>query len=55
MKQAQARAIYKKLEELEIFKVSYVNNNEKYYFPFNNDRFTEQYIDEIMDEENNEN
>ena len=55
MKQTQARAIYKKLEELEIFKVSYVNNNEKYYFPFNNDRFTEQYVDEIMDGENNEN
>lgn len=55
MKQSQARALYKKLEELEVFKVSYTNKNKKFYFPFNNVKLTQQHIDEIMDEENSPN
>jgi hypothetical protein len=54
MKQSQARAIYKKLEELEMFKLSYVNKNEKFYYSFNNPKLMQQHIDEIMGEENKE-
>jgi hypothetical protein len=52
MKQSQARTLYKKLEELELFKVSYANKNKKFYFPFNNPKLTQQHIDDIMSDEN---
>ena len=35
-------------EELEMFKVSYVNKNKKFYYSFNNPKLTQEHIDEIM-------
>lgn len=54
IKQSQARAIYKKLEELWLFQVKAFNNNEKMYFPWNYGIFTEEHIKEILNQENQE-
>lgn len=55
MRQWRSKIIYKKIMDLEIFKIDRENQNEKIYQPENFGRLTQEVITEILTMENPQN